>query len=403
MELSPRIITWIEAAVGHRITRDNSAAVELALEHLARENDMAVNRYEAGLLAGTLPAMPFIDRITTQESYFLRHGPAMATVAGLAPNLIREHGELRVLSLPCARGEEAFSFAMILSRRLPGLDRVRIMGGDVSAAAVRAASRAEYGPNALRKADPAFIRDHFDRVSPERFRVRPSFRACTGFRQANVLDPYPFPGGFHMIFCQNLLIYFSTACRIRALENLAAMLHPEGCLVVDPTEASFLLAREAAHPFFPHPDGDTMLFRLAPQKKSPPAVEEQIPDPAVAPPPEPVPPPPPPAVSLLARAQQAARDRELDAAVALFTRSARLEPDTAVLALYGKTLALADKGERMATLETGDACLARNNDTQQLSPDQAAGIHQVLALILERIGPGDLALKHRQKSRKERL
>jgi chemotaxis protein methyltransferase WspC len=136
-------------------------------------------------------------------------------------------GPLRLLSVPCASGEEPYSLAMALLDAGFPPDRFRIDGVDLSARALARADRAVYGKNSFRGQDLGF-RDRYFQFTPEGYLLAPQVRQCVQFRRANLFDPDFAADGppYHVIFCRNLLIYFDSAARARALEKIARLLVP---------------------------------------------------------------------------------------------------------------------------------------------------------------------------------
>src|SRR5579863_732358 len=74
--------------------------------------------------------------------------------------------------------------------------------------------------------------DHkaFMKVSPELHRV-------VRFARVNLhADSYPMVGGFDLIFCRNVLIYFDQESKIKVIRGLVRHLLPSGLLFVGHSE-----------------------------------------------------------------------------------------------------------------------------------------------------------------------
>ena len=111
-----------------------------------------------------------------------------------------ERPPLRVLSLPCAGGEEPYSIAMTL--RDVGLPsaRFQIDAVDVSDRRLAIASRGVYSSNAFRGPDLGFRGRHF-REHPLGHELDPTVRATVRFLQASVLDPRLLEESAHTMCC----------------------------------------------------------------------------------------------------------------------------------------------------------------------------------------------------------
>jgi chemotaxis protein methyltransferase WspC len=184
-----------------------------------------------------------IEAVVVVETWFFRDPEAFACLAREASEWLASSplGALRVLSLPCATGEEPYSIAIALLDAGVPAERLAIEGVDISAAAIARARRGVYGNNAFRSKDVAFRARHFDPVEGG-FLLRDAARAGVTFRSGNMLgaelalqtSPY------HAIFCRNLLIYLDANAQRQALDVLARLLAPEGLLFVGPSETNLL-------------------------------------------------------------------------------------------------------------------------------------------------------------------
>lgn len=57
------------------------------------------------------------------------------------------------------------------------------------------------------------------------------------FRPFNLLDSYSLLGKFDIIFCRNVLIYFSPANKMKILNQFAQSLNPGGYLLLGASES----------------------------------------------------------------------------------------------------------------------------------------------------------------------
>lgn len=183
--------------------------------------------------------MALLDLLVVPESWFFRDRPAY----GLLARQGRRHLEappdtppLRLLSAPCASGEEPYSMAMtLLDLGLPP-SRFQIEAIDISATNLARARRGIYGRNAFRGVAPLERQRHFE-PHAEGWSLNPEVRACVHLRQGNLLDcldrlsvPYD------LVFCRNLLIYLEDAAITSLLASLARLLRPGGLLLVAAVE-----------------------------------------------------------------------------------------------------------------------------------------------------------------------
>lgn len=188
-----------------------------------------------------------IEEVVVPESWFFRDREAFRTLTRvMLPEWLHSgpNGPMRLLSLPCAGGEEPFSMAMaLLDAGLPR-ERFQIEAMDVSRRAIRVAERGEYGRNAFREADLSF-RDRYFEPIDSGFRLSEAVRRTVQFRHANLIDALVHPGGeaYDVVFCRNLLIYFDRGSQRKAVRSLGRMLRSTGMLFVGPSEGALLLGQ----------------------------------------------------------------------------------------------------------------------------------------------------------------
>ena len=227
-----------------------------------------------------------VEAVVVPETWFFRDPAAFDALAAMArAELVSNpaRSELRILSLPCSSGEEAYSMAIaLLDAGLPA-NRFRIDGVDISARSLALGERAEYGVNSFRGNDLSFRDRHFRHAAPGRWQLGEEARSRVRLQQGNLFAPDFLPGRalYDYIFCRNVLIYFDPDTQARAVQILLRLLAPTGCLFVGPSETG-LLARE---PFVSAQVPMAFAFRLAPAAGGPglpPPRKRAIP---VAPPP----------------------------------------------------------------------------------------------------------------------
>lgn len=184
-----------------------------------------------------------IEAVIVPETWFFRDPQAFAALADAATELWRTRPgrPLRLLSLPCSTGEEAYTMAMaLLDTGLPPA-AFRIDAVDISAHSLDRARAGIYGRNSFRSKDLAFRDRHF-LAAEKGFRINDAVRAPVQFRQGNILDPdfAPSADSYDIVFCRNLLIYFDASTQAKAIAVLARALTRGGMLFVGHSEAGLM-------------------------------------------------------------------------------------------------------------------------------------------------------------------
>lgn len=210
-------------------------------------------------------------RLTNNETYFFRETePITAFYRAAVTDLdatVGSAGELRVLCAGCSSGEEAYTLA-ILAREdhcsLAGLN-VEVHAFDVDSCRLRAAQHGVYGPSSLRAVDAVRLGSYFEPVDDTHHRLRPELRQGVCFFEANIVlpDSYCRAIPYDVVFCRNVLIYFSEESIRRAVECFARVLRPGGLLFLGHSESII-----GVHPAFEAVRvGRSIAYRFAPGRR----------------------------------------------------------------------------------------------------------------------------------------
>ncbi len=187
-----------------------------------------------------------VNLLTVNETYFFREEYQMrAMVSGALQDIVRHKSTkdvIRIWSLPCSTGEEAYSIAIYLLENWPGLTHydVEIVGSDIDTRVLARATRAQYNARAVKNL-PTHIRQKYFSYCPETevYQVCDDLRQSVAFSRVNLNDDLSMEsfGKFDLIFCRNLLIYFDDVSRQRAAERLYDALNPGGILFLGHSES----------------------------------------------------------------------------------------------------------------------------------------------------------------------
>jgi chemotaxis protein methyltransferase CheR len=178
-----------------------------------------------------------VDAMTTNETFWFRDGAHYRMLTDTVLPELRLP-RVRIWSAACSTGQEPYSIAMALRDARGGtLTQYEIVGTDISPSALQQAREARYcGLSAARGLTEEQSRRFFSR-NGDCLDVLPVYRQGVGFREFNLLSPFTGMGRFDVVFCRNVLIYFSAERKRDILERIARLMTPGGYLFLGSTES----------------------------------------------------------------------------------------------------------------------------------------------------------------------
>ncbi|HEY1170548.1 MAG TPA: CheR family methyltransferase [Verrucomicrobiae bacterium] len=179
------------------------------------------------------------------ETWFWRDPKAFEALSKMAVERIAQKPNLpvRVLSIPCSTGEEAYTIVAALTEAGLTAEQFVVDAVDISRNSLLAAQAALYRAYSFRNVPEVFHEKYFKREG-DCWRLTAEWRQAVRFRQGNLLTMENFIGTapYDFIFCRNLLIYFSREDQARALKNLTSLLQPEGVFFAGPGEGGVMMS-----------------------------------------------------------------------------------------------------------------------------------------------------------------
>ncbi len=181
--------------------------------------------------------------LTVGETYFFRHSEqfnALREVVLPERAAVRaESRSLRLLSVGCATGEEPYTLAILACQQgLSPAFTVAIRGIDFNPDSLAKARAGLYSPWSLRETPPD-MRARWFTPEGRNFRLVPELRSAIELHEHNLVRPNALllaPATYDVIFCRNVLMYFTPEHTASIVQRLTRALAPGGYLFLGHAE-----------------------------------------------------------------------------------------------------------------------------------------------------------------------
>jgi chemotaxis protein methyltransferase CheR len=190
-----------------------------------------------------------VDAMTTNEtSWFRDQYPYEIFESTILKRFTQEissgtRKKIRIWCAASSTGQEPYSLAMTLqefSRKvsvLP-LQCTEIIGTDISPSVLFLAIAGRYDQISMSRGMPQDIRDRYFTNTGKTWVLGDTIRKMVTYKKLNLQDDFSALGKFDVIFCRNVLIYFSDTFKRRLFDRFADLLNPEGIFFLGASESA---------------------------------------------------------------------------------------------------------------------------------------------------------------------
>ena len=192
-----------------------------------------------------------VDHLTIGETFFFRDKFIFQALRErILPAWLGSHDKRRkritFWSAACCTGEEPYSIAMLIDQ-MPAFRswNVKIIATDINARFLQKAKKGVYTHWSFRDTPDEILKKYFKKRGKNSFEISPSIREMVSYSQHNLVKKdYPpnldEQGKVDVIFCRNVLMYYSPDVREKVIRRLTDLLGNGGWLIVSPSETSFV-------------------------------------------------------------------------------------------------------------------------------------------------------------------
>ncbi|AFA48647.1 CheR family methyltransferase [Acetobacterium woodii] len=190
-----------------------------------------------------------IDAITTNETYWFRDSGSWQMITQIwLPQKIAEikagrHDKIRIWSAAASTGQEIYSLIIIISEYLKNnqittvsIDDFEFLATDISTNVLTIARRGYYDPITIMRGLKPELREAYFNREGTLWVLKEDYRKRVRFEQFNLQNSFLLLGKFDLVFCRNVLIYFTEALRNDVFKKTAQVLKPKGLLLIGAAE-----------------------------------------------------------------------------------------------------------------------------------------------------------------------
>jgi chemotaxis protein methyltransferase CheR len=190
-----------------------------------------------------------VDAMTTNEtSWFRDKYPFDIFETTVLKKMTQEimsgiRKKIRIWCAAGSTGQEPYSLAITLSefsRKVSSqpLQCTEIIATDISPSVLFLAIAGRYDQISMSRGMPPELRDRYFTKSGKVWVLSEEIRKIVSFKKLNLQDDFSLLGKFDIVFCRNVLIYFSDSFKRRLFDKFADILNPGGIFFLGASESA---------------------------------------------------------------------------------------------------------------------------------------------------------------------
>ena len=186
-----------------------------------------------------------LNSITTNETSFFRDMPQLEVFVDILKQVVQTAGnnaykKIRIWSAACSTGEEPYTIGILIKENFPSPDiKFEIAGSDISGHVLDSAKKGIYGSYTLRNASAAVLKKYFDKIDDDLYCIKDEIKKMTAFHNVNLMDVKDVKklNEFDVVLCRNVIIYFDSESKKKAITNIYESLKAGGYLFLGHSES----------------------------------------------------------------------------------------------------------------------------------------------------------------------
>ena len=176
----------------------------------------------------------FVSYLTINVSEFWRNADQWKVLeTKILPLLMCSEG-IKIWSAACSTGDEPYSVVMLLSDYYP-MSKIRIYATDIDKQILAKAKSGVYSASSLKGLPDKYRRKFFSQLADGAYEICEEVKRCVTFKEHDLLKS-PYPTGYDLIICRNVLIYFTDDAKNKIFRKFNESLRKDGILFLGSTE-----------------------------------------------------------------------------------------------------------------------------------------------------------------------
>lgn len=241
-----KFIQWfMHKRVGIYLSDRKRAMVYARLSRQMRRRGLSrFAQYRALIEHDEQECIHFINTLTTNKTHFFREYHHFEFLEKVTVDGWRSLGnrDINIWSAGCSTGEEPYSIAasLLVSGTFDFADSVKIWATDLDTQVLAHAQQGIYSQESQASIPPEYLKRCFLRgkgAQSGKIKVASRLQQFVHFRPLNLMDPWPLPNAFDLIFCRNVMIYFDKPTQERLITRFHEHLKPGGVLFLGHSES----------------------------------------------------------------------------------------------------------------------------------------------------------------------
>lgn len=184
-----------------------------------------------------------VDAMTTNETSWFRDSyPFEVMKDYILEEFVKNSiGSLRIWSAACSSGQEPYSISMALQEYMlsrPGaLKTYNITATDISSTMLAEAKTGKFDNMSIARGLTEERKNKYFNNDGGMWEIKDFIKSNIMFKELNLMSNFSMLGKFDVIFCRNVLIYFSVKLKEDIINRMAKSLNPGGYLVLGGSES----------------------------------------------------------------------------------------------------------------------------------------------------------------------